>query len=392
MNRFAYICADGGIPVPGRKGSSVHVAAVCRALARAGLDGTVYAARARAKSLAGFPLVPLDTPPRSGDEAPDETELRHFLGSWGSPAVIDASCDFIYERYGLWHTGGLVRARELGVPFILEVNSPLPDEARRYRSLHHARLAEGIAELLLRQADGVVCVSDAAAEWVTAHRRSDAGVWVVPNGVDAELFASARPAESDDPEPLIAFCGSFRPWHGLDTLLEAFKLLVHRRSSAARLLCVGDGPLREWFDAEVTRSGLADRVEVTGYVDQPEVARRLAGATVAVAPYPPLEQFYFSPLKLYEFLALGLPVVAGEIGQVGAILGDGRHGWLYPPGDVGALASRLSEVLDRPHEARRRACAGRDWVLAHATWDHRVAEILNHIAALAPVRAREVAR
>jgi glycosyltransferase involved in cell wall biosynthesis len=381
VNRFAYICADGGIPLPGRKGSSVHVAALCRAFGRAGLDGTVYSTRARAETLAGFPLVALDTPSRSGKQAPEEGELRLVLGSWRSPAVIDAGCDFIYERYGLWHAGGLVRARELGVPFILEVNSPLPDEERRYRNLHHARLADGLAELLLRQADGVVCVSDAVAEWVRTHRRRDAGVWVVPNGVDAKMFASAPPVSKSDAEPVIAFCGSFRPWHGLDTLLEAFKLLVRQRSSAVRLLCVGDGPLREWFDSEVAGSALTDRVEVTGYVDQPEVARRLAGATVAVAPYPPLEQFYFSPLKLYEFLALGLPVVAGEIGQVGEILDGGRRGWLYPPGDVAALAARLSEVLDHPHEARQRATAGREWVLANATWDHRAAEILERIAA-----------
>jgi len=388
MKRFAYICADSGIPLPGRKGSSVHVAALCRAFARAGLAGTVYSTRARAETLAGHPLVALDMPRRS-DETPGQDELRGFLESWRSPAAIDPDCDFIYERYSLWHTGGLARARQLGVPFILEVNSPLPDEARRYRSLHHARLAEGLAELLLRQADGVVCVSDAVAEWVRAHRCRDAGIHVVPNGVDAELFASAPPVRTGDGEPVIAFCGSFRPWHGLDTLLEAFKLLVRRRSSAVRLLCVGDGPLRKWFDAEVVRSGLTDRVEITGYVDQPEVARRLSEATVAVAPYPSLEQFYFSPLKLYEFLALGLPVVAGEIGQVVQILDDGRRGWLYPPGDVEALAGRLSEVLDDPRAARRRAAAGRDWVLAHATWDHRATEILDSIST--PVRSRVAA-
>jgi len=387
VNRFAYVCADAGIPLPGRKGSSVHVASLCRAFARAGLDGTVYSTRARAKTLAGFSLDTLDTPPRSGDEAPQDEELRLVLGNWRSPPAIAAGCDFIYERYSLWHAGGLARARQLGVPFILEVNSPLPDEARRYRSLHHARLAEGLAELLMRQADGVVCVSDAVAEWVHAHRCRDTGIWVVPNGVDAELFASTPPMKTDDSPPVIAFCGSFRPWHGLDTLLEAFKLLVRQRSSAVRLLCVGDGPLREWFDSEVARSGLSERVEVTGYVDQPEVARRLSAASVAVAPYPPLEQFYFSPLKLYEFLALVLPVVAGEIGQVGEILDDGRRGWLYPPGDVEALAGRLSEVLDHPRASRRRAAAGRDWVLAHATWDHRAAEILEHISAPAPSRA-----
>lgn len=391
MKRLAYVCADAGIPLPGRKGSSVHVAGLCRAFARAGLDGTIYSTRATAGALAGFPLVPLELPEAAGNRA-DRRELSQLLGSWQSPAVIDAGCDFIYERYGLWHTGGLVRARQLGVPFILEVNSPLPDEARRYRSLHHGRLAEGVAELLLRQADGVVCVSDDVAAWVESHRRSTSGIWVVPNGVDREIFSTPVPRRTEGAERVIAFCGSFRPWHGLDTLLAAFARLASRVSAPVRLLLVGDGPLREWIENESNELGLNGRVEVTGYVDQTEVARRLSTATVAVAPYPSIEPFYFSPLKLYEFLALGLPVVAGSIGQVREILDDGRRGWLYPAGDVEALATRLADALDDPREASRRAAIGRSWVLSHATWDHRAAEILERIATLAAPRPRLAAQ
>lgn len=396
MNRFAYICADPGIPLPGTKGSSVHVASVCRALRGRGYQGEVHSTRATAETVAGFPLHALDSVRSVAGEDAAAREARLFLEGRTAPRLRDRHCRFVYERYSLWHTGGLALARRLGVPFILEVNSPLPEEARRFRSLHHARLAEGVAELLLEQADRVVCVSRGVADWALASGARKNGIVVVPNGVDTSIFApDIEPmGESSwrSSGPVVAFAGSFRPWHGLDCLIEAFARVVSGSHPGATLLCVGDGAERTALERRASELGLRERLHITGMVPQADVARWLRRADVAVAPYPELDGFYFSPLKLFEFMALGLPVVASDIGQVREVMAAGRGGWLYRAGSIDELAGALASALSAPSEARRRALDGRRWVERHATWDRRVGQILDGLVAAEPASPAATAR
>jgi glycosyltransferase involved in cell wall biosynthesis len=385
MKRFAYICADPGIPIPGTKGSSIHVASVCKALVSRGLEGTVHATRRESAEVSGVPIMALGRAETSAPSAADR-EVRLFLSSFTASPFAPGGCDFVYERYSLWHAAGLARARALGVPFILEVNSPLPDEAEKFRSLAHRELANGIAELLIREADGLVCVSEAVAEWVASRRKTDDGVWLVPNGVDAEIFspqASGSPGSGSDSDALlVAFAGSFRPWHGVDDLLNAFRLVVEQRCPAARLICVGDGPLRGSLQEQVDRAGLADRVQLPGAVPQSEVARLLREARVAVAPYPAIEPFYFSPLKVFEFMSLGLPVVTADVQGMRDLVPHGLRGLLYEAGNIQALADSIGRLLVDDAEARRIGSNGREWVLANATWDRRVESILEKIERL----------
>jgi glycosyltransferase involved in cell wall biosynthesis len=385
MKRFQYICADPGIPVPGTKGASIHVASVCHALRQAGLEGTIHAVRAKSEELEGYAVHPIAIPPNGGDESSSAREIRHFLANDPSQFSTAEKPDFIYERYGLWHFGGLARARALGVPFILEVNSPLPEEANRYRSLDHPSLADGVASVLMEAADGIVCVSQEVAAWVSRRRGHSNGVWVIPNGVDAELFAP-RPESRPSPlpprdVPLIAFSGSFRPWHGLAHLLNAFEIVI-RDLPEAHLVCVGDGPERESFEAKVAERGLTDRVHVPGRVPHHEVPDWLGGADVSVAPYPALDDFYFSPLKIFEFMALGLPVVAAATGQIPELVPDGERGFLYHAGDSEDLASTILKVLGDSESATRCGATAYRWILDNATWERRVEEILDRAGKL----------
>ena len=386
MPRFAYICADPGIPVPGGKGASIHVASVCRALSSLGWTGEIFTLRPEAEQLGEFPVRQITLPKRRKRKSVEDRETRLFLASLGTSIQLEKKPDFIYERYALWHAGGLAKARELDVPFILEVNSPLPLEAKNFRGLANQPLAEGIAQLLMRDADGIVCVSEEVAEWVASLRGHRTGVWVIPNGVDHELFTPngrSRP-DSLPPKdtPVIAFSGSFRPWHGIDDLLDAFRLFVDQTQSSAHLLLVGDGPAREEFEEKARRFGLSDRVHITGMVPHDEVPKWLEGATMAVAPYPQLDDFYFSPLKLYEFLALGLPVIATDVGQIRDVIPDGERGLLCPAGSPAALAEAMAKLVSDQERSRQLGDAGRDWVLEHATWTRRVQEILDHVEAL----------
>jgi glycosyltransferase involved in cell wall biosynthesis len=103
----------------------------------------------------------------------------------------------------------------------------------------------------------------------------------------------------------------------------------------------------------------------------------LAGVDVALAPYPELPEFGFSPLKLYEYLGAGVPVVASDIGQIRTALDSGRWGSLVAPGDPAALAAGVRAVLADAATARTRADAARAMALQEHSWRARATRITD---------------
>jgi glycosyltransferase involved in cell wall biosynthesis len=98
---------------------------------------------------------------------------------------------------------------------------------------------------------------------------------------------------------------------------------------------------------------------------------------VAVAPYPPQADFYFSPLKVYEYMAAGLPVVASQIGQLAALIQNGINGFLCPPGDAISLSAMLEQLWWQPEWRAELGRAARATVLETYTWDAIVQRMFN---------------
>jgi glycosyltransferase involved in cell wall biosynthesis len=259
------------------------------------------------------------------------------------------------------------------IPGVLEVNSPLIEEQARYRRLANRELAESIAERAFDAASSVVAVSQEVADYVNAYLKPARQSHIVPNGVAPDRSNTGR-LESD--VFTIGFVGTLKPWHGVADLLDAFAQ-VHKSDCQTRLLIIGDGPEREPLAADVVRCGLCEAVSFTGAVPPMEIPLQLAKMDVAVAPYPTIDRFYFSPLKLYEYLAAGLPTVASRSGQIAAVIDDGVTGLLYPPGDTAALAAALQRLRSDPPLCTRLGRAGRELVLQRHTWKHTVERMLE---------------
>jgi glycosyltransferase involved in cell wall biosynthesis len=274
-------------------------------------------------------------------------------------------------------------ARAHGVPGILEVNSPLIDEQATHRDLVDRTAAERVARRVFRAASLLVAVSEGVADWVERFRPSDP-VLVAPNGVDPSRFAP--PAARGGAAPFtVGFVGTLRPWHGIDVLADAFARLA-ARAADARLLVVGGGPGREDLERDLAARGLLERVRLVGAVAPEEVPALLAAMDVGVAPYPETAAFYFSPLKIFEYMAAGLPVVASRIGQIGALVEHDRTGMLCTAGDAQALAETLDGLRRDPERRRRLGTAAREQALRRHTWDGVVQGILEGAGLATPVR------
>jgi glycosyltransferase involved in cell wall biosynthesis len=411
--KILYLCADHGIPVLGRKGAAVHVRAMVRAFRQAG-HSVVLASPVLTKSpweepakidapVVHVPTAPEMEPPllaarefgdmlgESADAFP--ADLRRILynrelGRQLRRRFRDDPPDFIYERASLYATAGLTLARTLQRPLLMELNAPLAMEQATYRSSALHELAVEAEKWALTRADAVLAVSCELRDYALGLGVEPGRAHVVLNGVDTEMF-SPEPAEPMVRErwglregPVLGFVGGLRPWHGVEVLPELLERVV-RTHPGSQLLIVGEGPLRRTLECEVQARGLGGSAVFTGALAQEEVASLVRHFDVALAPYQELEHaFYFSPLKLFEYMASGVAVAAPRLGQIAEILRDGETGLLYPPGDTEALVQACLRLLDDCELRMRLGKAAAEDVHAHYTWERNAERVMQIVSSL----------
>ncbi len=389
MLRLAYICADPGIPVFGSKGASIHVQEVVRALQRRGASVDLFASRCEGMPSRELQNVRCHALPQPASDDPAAREREAVAANERLTEMLRRTgpFDVVYERYSLWSFAGMEHARDRGIPGLLEVNAPLITEQSVHRVLVDPHMATGVAARAFASATSALAVSNEVADYVARFTRSDR-VHVVPNGVDPERCAPHIAPQLPAPPGVctLGFAGSLKPWHGIDVLVDAFER-IHRAMPQSRLLVVGDGPERSTLERFARRFEAADSVIVTGAVSPDEVPGLLTSMDVSAAPYPRRPHFYFSPLKIFEYMAAGLPTVASGIGQVTEVIEHDVTGILCPPGDPDALSRSVIDLFSTPEKRRRLGASARRRACAAHTWESvasRILEIAGH--------AREAAR
>lgn len=398
MSRILYLCGDRGIELAKRNGATAHFRSLVKAFGELGHEVLVLTPTAAADEAFGAPVVRIPTSPTLVELLADidarvprplrEEQRRrkrvvHALGHvWNNLAVEQIlrreiprfAPDLVFELYSPFGVAGAVTCNQLGVPHLLNVHAPLAWEGTAFRQQALAEAAIELEETVFAKARRIV-TNSAEMRRILLGAGVDAGkVAVVVNGVDLGLFDPEGPVARPAPEGafVVGFSGSLKAWHGIDVLAEAFRELAC--DPRFHLHVVGDGPERKKI--QELAAELPGRITQTGALDLEDVPAQLRGMDVAVAPYPPLEPFYFSPLKVLDAMACGVPNVASAIGQIPALLSDGETGLLTPPGSACALAVAVRRLADDRELRQRIARRALEEARGRHAWTARASDIL----------------
>ncbi|WP_101776358.1 glycosyltransferase family 4 protein [Pasteurella oralis] len=386
--RVAYICADPGIPVFGTKGASVHVQEVIKGMLQNGLDVTLFAQRLGGEPPEELKHIPVHVLPALPNSSNKERALAALVANAEVEKILEDTekFDLIYERYSLWSQAGMHFAKKHGCIGILEVNAPLIEEQKKHRELPLEKEAQIVAESVFANADAMIAVSPGVKHYLETFDKAKGKIHVIANGVDLSRFAQAATENAQRLKqfveqgemtiPTIGFLGTLKPWHGVSILVQAWSLL-RERGYNTRLLIVGDGPQYQALSDEIEKLGLLEYVQFTGAVAPETVPMWLAKMDIAVAPYPTIDKFYFSPLKIYEYMAAGLPIIATRVGHLDSVIENNYNGILVVPDEPSKMANSIAELFVSPSTAQQLGQNARFTAEQYHSWLSVVERILD---------------
>ncbi len=373
--------------LPGSHGGAVHVLEVSRQLARRGHQLTVVVNREPHQPpeewLDNFRLLRL------------RVRSKYLLFTFESALrrLIDATQpEVVMERYYNFAGAGIAAARARELPSLLEVNAPMVDPRGSTKARVDALSLGWMKRRALWQAGTATRIVTPLAVTIPPEI-TRAKIREIPWGANVELFdpasldrervAHLRAQLNRQARRVVAFLGSFRPWHGVREFIHAAQLLVRSRDDILFLM-IGSGELFDETRVWVRHSGLSERIILTGAVPYDEVPYYLALANVGVAPFNTAAHtalragFYWSPLKVHEYMAMALPVITIDIPPLNQMVRNEREGLLYREGDAAALCAQIERLVDDGELARRLGQAARARVVEEFSWQ-------KHVERLEPV-------
>jgi glycosyltransferase involved in cell wall biosynthesis len=267
----------------------------------------------------------------------------------------------------------LLRWRRLhGLPVVFEIHEifhlSTVNERRRGRIEEQERR-------VYTGADGIVTLSEKLRRFLEAEGFSGPPVRVIPHGVRPEWFAIDRSGRGE----YVCYVGGLYRWKGVDTAVSAMRYLP-----GETLCVVGGGGRIEELKALAAREGVAARVRFAGAVPHGSVPGYLAKAKVALLPNVsegPTE--FAAPLKLVEYMAAGVPIVASDIPIYEEVVAREAEALLVPPGDPVALAGAVRRLAGDPALAVGIAARARARAEGF-TYDSRARAIAGFLASLPP--------
>lgn len=295
--------------------------------------------------------------------------------------------EVIYERNSLYNVSVAMACKRLGLPYVIFFDA---DQIVEHDFM--GQPIEGIlrwrAQRILRYnlgvARGIICVSEPAKchlidKWGVREEK----LVVFPNGVDVNLFTPSILKRSTarsllgvkDENLVILFVGNFYKWHDIKSLIISFSS-VHNKHPLARLVLVGSGSQLEAMKKLVVDMNLVEVVHFTGLIPHQEVPGLIAAADIAVAPVPEMDRdLWLSPMKLFEYLATGVAIIASGVGQMAEVIENNVNGLLVTPGSITELTRAINALIENPHLRSELGHQARETAIQKYSWEKYISRL-----------------
>jgi len=291
--------------------------------------------------------LPLGIPPR----------VQRDLKEFGANIFHISSPEFMAHR-------AVTLARKWDIPVVASVHTRFETYFRYYNMAWLEPLVEAIIRRLYRRCDAIFAPSESMAQVLREQRMSyDIGIW--SRGVETDIFSPAqrdmewrRSLGIQDHEPVICFIGRVVMEKGLDVFAESIDAL-HRRGLFPKVLVIGDGPARQWFETRLAQDAI-----FIGFQRGDDLARAIASSDMLLNPSV-TETFGNVTL---EAMACGLPVIAARATGSLSLVEDNLTGRLIRPGANEQFAAALQHYCESLDARAAAGAAGRA-VSERYSWD-----------------------
>lgn len=330
-----------------------------------------------------FEVIPPQ--PRGGTRALFDIHNNLVFTGGAVPLVERVAPDFIYQRYARFSWAGVVSALQTKRPLLLEYNGSEVWVGKHWDRVGSLDLLERYERLNLDAAARIFVVSEVERRNLEVRGVDPGKIIVNPNGVDVERFRpgvggveARRERHIKDDEVVAGFVGTFGPWHGVEKLAAAIRLIP--ANLRVKFLLVGSGSLHAEVEKQLEREVSEGRVIFTGAVGHERVPRLLDACDILVAPHVPLadgSEFFGSPTKIFEYMAMGKGIVASRLGQIGEVLVDRETALLVEPGNAEELMKAMVELVENERLRGRLGEQAREVAEREHTWGHNARKVLE---------------
>lgn len=302
-----------------------------------------------------------------------------------SESLSSNKFDFIYQRYSRFNWTGIALSLVTGLPLVLEFNGSELWVSRQWDPIGQLWLLKRFERLNQRAADLIFVVSDVELRNLIDSNVRSTKVIVNANGADTDQFRpecggrAIRRRLCIEDRTVIGFIGTFGPWHGAPVLAEAASVV--KPDVGCHFLFIGDGEQRAQTESIVEAGGVS--ATFTGRIAHREAPAYLDACDILVSPHVPsadASEFFGSPTKLFEYMAMARPIIASRLGQIADVIADGENGMLVEPGDANALARAIEELGCDAALRVRLGAAARQTVIERYTWRHNAARVFEAVS------------
>ena len=285
--------------------------------------------------------------------------------------------DLIYERHSFFMTAGVRIAKEKSIPYIVEVNEVAGH--KRVRGQVFIKKAKTTEQLVFDQADAIIVVSSFLKQEIADLGINPEKIFVVPNGADENLFDPAKYDRKDQRDQysldnnnvVFGFIGWFVPWHNLEFFIEAF---AKSDNDNCKLVMIGDGDLKEKLIDLVQSLNIPDKVIFAGAIPYEQIPAMINALDIGIIPD---SNKYRSPIKMFEYMAMGKMVIAPDYEPIRSVIEDEKDGMIFKPLNKEDLVGKLNSIVSDGEKRKTLGENAREKILRQYLWKHNANQVVN---------------